>query len=67
MVLWCGAAELLNSRKFSYHCSLIRTVPLPCVYRYIDRLARLLSAKSDAIGALRSELNTFQLYRAAMC
>jgi hypothetical protein len=37
------------------------------VYRYIDRLARLLSAKSDAIGALRSELNTFQHYRAAMC
>lgn len=35
--------------------------------RYIDRLARLLSAKSQAITALRTELNTFQSYRGAMC
>lgn len=35
--------------------------------RYIDRLARLLSTKAEAITALRSELNTFQSYRAAMC
>jgi len=34
--------------------------------RYIERLARLLSTKSDAISSLRGELNSFQKYRSAM-
>ena len=33
---------------------------------YIDKLARILAAKSQAIGSLRQELLTFQQYRSAM-
>lgn len=35
--------------------------------RYIDSLARILEAKSDAIGSLRGELSAFQSYRTSMC
>ena len=31
---------------------------------YIDKLERILSIKSEAIGSLRDELNSFQEFRA---
>ena len=33
---------------------------------YVNKLERILQAKSEAIGALRHELNYFQQYRSAM-
>jgi len=33
---------------------------------YIEKLAEILDMKSEAIGLLRDELNSFQHYRAAM-
>lgn len=33
---------------------------------YIDKLERILAIKSEAIGSLRNELNSFQQFRSAI-